>query len=52
VDGHVDAETIPHLIHAGADQFCVGSAIFHSGKTPEESVKDLRQLVDSLTEKK
>ena len=40
VDGHVDKETIPDFVKAGARILCANSAVFKEGSPPE----NLRQL--------
>ncbi len=48
VDGHVDAETMPQLIAAGATHLCIGSAIFKA-ENPEVAYKQLQSQADQLT---
>ncbi len=45
VDGAVNEQTIKDIQEAGADIVCPGSAVFHSDKTPAESVEYLQSLV-------
>lgn len=49
-DGHMDAETIPQVVEAGATGLCVGSAIMGNDNTPKENVEALTQLVHTLIE--
>ncbi len=48
VDGHVDEETLPQLLEAGATHLCIGSAIFKADD-PEAAFKKLQALADQLT---
>lgn len=48
VDGHVDEETLPQLLEAGATHLCVGSAIFKAAD-PEAAFKRLQAMADQLT---
>ncbi len=48
VDGHVDEETLPALLEAGATHLCIGSAIFKADD-PETAFKRLQALAESLT---
>lgn len=50
VDGHVNAETLPELIKAGATRFGPGSAVFGNDKTPKENVEELNTLIHTLTQ--
>lgn len=52
IDGGVNEETIPDLIHAGIDAICPGSAIFRNDKTPEENIQRMRELIVGLTKTK
>jgi ribulose-phosphate 3-epimerase len=46
VDGGVNITTILKLKKSGADIVCPGSAIFHSSKTPIESLRDMKTLLN------
>jgi ribulose-phosphate 3-epimerase len=46
VDGGVNASTIPHLKHAGAESFVVGSALFQEGVNARDEIKKLNKLCD------
>ncbi|MBT3817239.1 MAG: hypothetical protein HOE80_01820 [Candidatus Magasanikbacteria bacterium] len=48
VDGAVNKETLPEIMHSGADIICPGSAIFGSGK-PKENIGDMQELINRLT---
>ena len=50
VDGHVDQETIPKLIQAGATRLGIGSAIYNESATPGENINHLKKIIEKLTE--
>lgn len=47
VDGGVQGETAPRLVHAGADVLVSGSNVFKS-ENPEETIKQLKTLSESI----
>ncbi len=49
IDGHVDEETLPNLITAGATRLGIGSAIFNEKNSPAENIRRLKQIIDRLT---
>lgn len=44
VDGGINADTAAHAIDSGADLLVAGSAIYATGKSIAESVRDLREI--------
>jgi len=50
-DGHVSEETIPLLLSAGVQNFCVGSAIWKGEDGVEESYLRLKKLVENQPQK-
>lgn len=49
VDGHVDEDTLPKLLEAGANRFGIGSAIFHGEDVAANNVEKFKQLINKLT---
>lgn len=46
VDGGMNLETIPKAISAGANRIVAASAIFDSGKSINESIKELNNVIE------
>lgn len=45
VDGGMNRETMPRAAEAGADRIISASAVFESGKSPEEAIGELKKIV-------
>jgi ribulose-phosphate 3-epimerase len=47
VDGGIDLTTIDKVVHAGAEWFVAGNAIFGGGGNPEQAARALKQKAES-----
>jgi ribulose-phosphate 3-epimerase len=46
VDGGINIEVAPRVVKAGADVLVAGAAVFNSGKTVKEAIKEIRKSLD------
>jgi len=51
LDGAVNMETVEGIVKAGANAVCPGSAIFGNENVPAKNVVDMRDFINTLTQK-
>ncbi len=51
VDGAVNKENLEDIIKSGVNAICPGSAIFKNDISPEESVKEMKELIEKIVRK-
>jgi ribulose-phosphate 3-epimerase len=49
IDGGVDVGNLDEVLAAGVDVVVVGSAIFKSGSSPFDAVREIKEMADRLT---
>lgn len=52
IDGSVNKETLKDIVNSGVDAICPGSAVFKNNLNPQESVKEMKELVEKIIRKK
>lgn len=51
LDGGVNEQNLGKIIATNVDAICPGSAIFGNEKTPEQNIKNMQKIINSLTKK-
>ena len=51
LDGGVNEQNLEKIIDTGVDAICPGSAIFGNEKKPEQNIKNIKKIINSLTKK-
>ncbi len=49
IDGATNEQTLPMIFKSHVDNIGPGSAIFHNERTPEENVRRMKKIINSLT---
>ncbi|MDD2656338.1 MAG: hypothetical protein PHQ18_02065 [Patescibacteria group bacterium] len=51
LDGGVNEQNLEKIIATGVDAICPGSAIFGNENKPEQNIKNMKKIINSLTKK-
>ncbi|MFA7245019.1 MAG: hypothetical protein WC070_02445 [Candidatus Magasanikbacteria bacterium] len=51
LDGGINEQNLEKIIATGVDAICPGSAIFGNENKPEQNIKNMKKIINSLTKK-